>query len=75
MEEDKELRQAWKRKLGGPLKPYGRFWRTENLSSRFFFFFVRRTTSMFESVGLLNYFLPLKCNMDAFCPIIYFHNS
>ena len=32
------------------------------------------TTSLFESFGFLNYFLPLNLILDAFCPIIYFHN-
>jgi len=33
------------------------------------------TTSLFESFGLLNYFLPFNPVLDAFSPIIYLHNS
>ena len=33
------------------------------------------TTSLFESLGLLIYFPPFNSAMDAFCPVIYFHNS
>ena len=33
------------------------------------------TTSLFESFGLLNYFLPFNPILDAFCSIIFFRNS
>ena len=33
------------------------------------------TTSLFESFGLLNYFLPFNPILHAFCPITDFHNS
>ena len=33
------------------------------------------TTVFFESFELFNYLLPFNPIMDAFCPIIYFHNS
>jgi hypothetical protein len=33
------------------------------------------TTSLFEGVGLLRYFLLFNQILDAFCPIIYFHDS
>jgi len=33
------------------------------------------TTSLFESFDLPNYLLPFNPILDAFCPIVYFHNT
>jgi hypothetical protein len=33
------------------------------------------TTSLFESFGLRNYFLPFSAILHAVLPVIYFHNS
>jgi hypothetical protein len=33
------------------------------------------TLSLFVGFGILSYFLPFNQILDAFCPIIYFHDS
>jgi len=40
-----------------------------------FFYSSGATISLFEGFGLLSYFLPFNQILDAFCPIIYFHDS